>query len=237
MREDSLALEGWVVTLDGPAASGKSSTARAVAQRLGLPHLDSGTFYRAITHALLARGVPEDRWHALTPEDLDHLGVEMSLDAHHGVQVFLDGEEIAQALRRPEVTARVSHLAAIPTVRDWLLPRFREAAAAAGAVADGRDLGTVVFPDAHVKVYLTAELHERARRRLLEEGGAVEPLAVEEEARRLEDRDRQDSQREVAPLRRPEDAVVVDTTGLTFDEQVDAVVERVRSLTAGDGAR
>lgn len=228
---------GLVVTVDGPAASGKSSTARAVARRLGLPHLDSGTFYRAVTHALLARGVPEDRWSEVAAAELEALGVEVSLDARRGVRVFLDGKEVTDELRRPEVTARVSHLAAIPSVRRWLLPRFRDAAGRTGAVADGRDLGTVVFPDADVKVYLTAALEERARRRLLEEGRPTEGEAVAAEARRLRERDRKDSERDVAPLRCPEDATVVDTTGLEFEEQVEAVVRRVRSLTAADDAR
>lgn len=236
-EEPTEALEGLIVTVDGPAASGKSSTARAVARHLGLPHLDSGTFYRAVTHALLTREIAEGAWEELTEEDLDALGVEISLDPREGVRVVLDGAEVAGELRRPEVTARVSHLAAIPRVRQWLLPRFRDAAAEVGAVADGRDLGTVVFPDAHVKIYLTAELEERARRRLLEEGRPADHDAVAAEAHRLQERDRRDSEREVAPLRRPEDAAVVDTTGLAFEEQVEAVVQRVRSLTAADSGR
>lgn len=220
-----------VVTIDGPAGSGKSSTAREVARRLGFRHLDSGALYRALTFALLESGRDPEEWTDLTEEELRALGVrvrptESGFEIRAGDRVILDGE-----LRTPRVTAQVSPLARIPAVRAALLDLQRQAGAEGALVADGRDMGTVVFPDADLKVFLNADLQERARRRLLEEGGdADDAEAVATEAASIAARDKRDSERAVSPLRRPDDAVDLDTTGLDFEEQVEAVVTRVRAL-------
>jgi cytidylate kinase len=222
---------GPIVTLDGPAGAGKTSTAREVARRLGLRHLDSGALYRALTYALLGAGVPEDRWQALSVQDLRALGVTLR-GRSDGFEVRVAGRAVDEELRTREVTSRVSRLAGIPAVRECLLGLQRAAAEQGGLVADGRDMGTVVFPDADVKVFLVADLEERARRRLLQGGG--EPAHADEvaaEARAIAERDQRDSGREVSPLRKAEDAVEIDTTGLSFEDQVDAIVALVDRLT------
>ncbi|MFW5904982.1 MAG: (d)CMP kinase [bacterium] len=221
-----------VVTIDGPAGSGKSSTAAEVARRLGLRHLDSGALYRALTLALLRSDVPEEDW---DDEGLRYLG-ERRLELQPGAgsfRVTLDGEDPGEALRSPEVNERVSTLAALPQVRALVLGPLRAAARQGGVVADGRDMGTVVLPDADLKVYLTASLRERARRRLLQEGREASDEAVDRTAGELEERDLRDRTRAVAPLRRPEGALEVDTTVLTFSQQVDRIVEAVRALRHG----
>jgi 3-phosphoshikimate 1-carboxyvinyltransferase len=220
-----------VVTLDGPAGSGKSTTARAVAERLGFLHLDSGALYRGVTLALLDSGRPEATWDEVTPDELEAFGVALE-QTPEGFRVRIGDEAPGDRLRSPGVTARVSRVAAIPAVRRWLLSAQRATARGGGVVADGRDMGTVVFPDAEVKVFLVADLGERARRRLAEGSGAGEAASdageLGAEAERLARRDREDSSRAVAPLRAAPDAVHLDTTHLTFEEQVDRVVDLVR---------
>jgi len=222
---------GPVVTLDGPAGAGKSTTAKAVAETLGFRHLDSGALYRALTLALLRRAIPERDWPRLTEADLAALGVSVDPDAPD-FRVLLDGVPVSDELRTKEVTERVSHLAGLPAARACLLGLQREAGAAGRLVADGRDMGSVVFPDAEVKVYLFADLRERARRRL-EQVGRERPTdeAVSAEADAIEERDRRDSERALSPLRRPEGAHEIDTTALSFDEQVSTIVGLVRALT------
>lgn len=218
-----------IVTLDGPAASGKSSTAREVARRLGFLHLDSGALYRAATLALLRSDVPSEEWSDRGVEELDR--AELELVPQEGqLVVRLNGEIQREELRSPDVTRRVAEVAAIPWVRGRILGPLRAAARAGGVVADGRDMGTVVLPHADLKVYLTASLAERARRRLLQDGIELDAARLEEESRRLGARDDADRRRDVAPLRRPENAVELDTTGMSFDRQVEAIIRAVRSL-------
>ena len=220
-----------VITLDGPAGSGKTTTAQAVAKRLGFRHLDSGALYRALTFALLQEGVPEDEWGSLESGQLNELKVEVDAEGD-GVNIYRDGVLLTSELRSPEVTRCVSALACLPAVRDWLLGVQRSVGAHGNLVADGRDMGTVVFPDADVKIFLVAGLEERARRRLLQDTGQ-EPTSseIQEEARRIEQRDQADQSRNQSPLRRPEDAVEVDTTGLSFADQVALILRRVKDLT------
>ncbi len=220
-----------VITLDGPAGSGKTTTAQAVAKRLGFRHLDSGALYRALTVALLQEGVPEDEWGSLESGQLSELKVEVDAEGD-AVNIYRDGVLLTSELRSPEVTRCVSALAGLPAVRDWLLGVQRSVGAHGNLVADGRDMGTVVFPDADVKIFLVAGIEERARRRLLQDTGR-EPTsgAIQEEARRIERRDEADQSRNHAPLRRPEDAVEVDTTGLSFDDQLALILRRVKDLT------
>lgn len=222
--------EGPIVTLDGPAGSGKSTTAREVARRLGFRHLDSGALYRALTWSLLEEGVAPGEWDALSVADLREVDVRVQptpedLRISHRDRALGDDE-----LRSPEVTRHVSHLARLPAVRERLLGLQREAGRRGRLVADGRDMGTVVFPDAEVKVFLVAELEERTRRRLADQGREDPgPGEIRAEAERIRQRDRQDENREHSPLRRPDDALVLDTTDLSFEEQVEAVLERVRA--------
>jgi cytidylate kinase len=214
-----------IIAIDGPAGSGKSSTAKAVARKLGFRHLDSGAFYRAITFAALERGIAEGVWEHLDPAALNGLGVHAQA-GNSGFEFFMQDRNITAEIRSAAVNAHVSQMAAVPAVRAWLLDQLREAGHAGRLVADGRDIGTVVFPDADLKVFLVAQSETRAKRRLAETGNdAPSYVEVQNEVDRLGRRDRLDSQRAAAPLRQAEDAVVIDTTELSFDEQVERIVE------------
>jgi len=224
--------EGPVITLDGPAGSGKSTTAREVARRLGFRHLDSGSLYRALTYGLLEKEIPDEEWASLSETDLRTLDVQM-IPMPGSFQVRVGGNAVDAEIRTPEVTAHASQLATLPAVRGCLLDLQRSAGSAGALVADGRDMGTVVFPQADVKVYLVAGLEERARRRLLERSqDPDEPDALAREAHLIAERDCRDSGRELSPLKRPADAQVIDTTGMDFHDQVEAVVRLVYRLTA-----
>lgn len=210
-----------VIAIDGPAASGKSSTARAVAERLGMVHVDSGALYRTATWLALEAGLESGPAIAAM---LAHRQVE--LDRHDtSLSVLVDGEPVDLAIRGPAVTASVSAVAAHPAVRDWVNHILRQAATAwGGVVMDGRDIGTAVFPDAQLKVYLTATPESRARRRLLQHGLDIDAVAVAEAATELAERDRKDAGREVAPLRQADDALTLDTTQMAFADQVDQIL-------------
>ncbi len=215
---------GPVIVIDGPAGSGKSATAREVARRLGFRHLDSGALYRALTFALIESARPPDSWPALTATDLAAHPVRLEA-VGSGFRVMLGARPLDAELRSPDVDAHVSAVARLPAVRAWLLDRQRRAGRRGALVGDGRDLGTVVFPDAEVKIFLVADASERARRRLLQTGGeAASARAVAAEVARLRARDRVDATRGIAPLRRADDAVELDGTHLSFEEQVAAVL-------------
>lgn len=217
-----------IVTIDGPAGSGKSTTAREVAKRLRFRHLDSGALYRALTYALLESGTEPERWDGLTEEDLGALGVTM-VPAGDAFEIRLGDQVLVHELRTEAVTMHASPLAKLPAVRGALLDLQRDAGRTGRLVADGRDMGTVVFPNADVKVYLDADLHERARRRILQRGERPEAEgALDREAAAIAARDKRDSERALSPLRKPEDALVLDTTSLSFAEQVGTVVDEVR---------
>jgi cytidylate kinase len=221
--------DGIIIALDGPAGSGKSSTAKEVARRLGYRHLDSGAFYRAITWAALRAGIAAEAWPRLTADALDRLDVH-GRPAGEGYALSVAGRDVSAEIRGAQVNAHVSRMAAVGPVRDWLMDALREAGARGGLVADGRDIGTVVFPDAELKVYLVADPAERARRRLREHGVA-EPSddEVRGEAARLQGRDETDSTRAVAPLARAADAVTLDTTALEFEAQVLEIVRLAKA--------
>lgn len=222
-----------VVAIDGPAASGKSTTARAVAQALGFTHLDSGALYRAVTFAALARLGPSETW---TDDAVVAAaaagGLAVSADGGT-MRLTLDGTDPADALRSEAVTREVSRVAALPAVREFVNHLLRAAASEGGVVMDGRDIGTVVFPDADVKVFMVADAQERARRRLREKGRAEDPGTVRMEAGALQARDARDSTRVVAPLLPAPDAVFIDTTTLAFDDQVGQVVDLARRALRG----
>jgi cytidylate kinase len=215
-----------VVAIDGPSASGKSSTAGAVARLLGARHLDSGALYRGLT--AVAGDLP-----SRTPDAILAAAERRGLALHEvaGELVpFLDGTPAEAVIRTPEVTALVSEVSALPAVRDWVNHRLREAARLAGLVVlDGRDIGTAVFPDAAVKLYLIATPEARARRRLVQRGDSPSEEEVAREAAVLADRDRKDSTRAVAPLRQADDAILLDTTDMDFDQQVATIVGLARS--------
>ena len=207
-----------IVAIDGPAGAGKSTVARAVAERLGFAHLDTGAMYRALTVAALGG--------LLDPADHDQLAeVVASLDISLADgTVSLGGRDISAELRAPEVTRAVSGIAAQPAVRAALVPLQRRLAHRTDVVVEGRDIGTVVFPDADVKVYLTAAPSERARRRVRQLGLDDDALTIADIEGQMTARDRADASRVTAPLQQPADAHRVDSTGMSFPEVVDAVV-------------
>jgi cytidylate kinase len=216
-----------VVAIDGPAASGKSSTAGAVAKALGFAHVDSGALYRALAWVASVAGV-ESAADILAAAMRHHVALQrVGLD----VLVRIDGvDDVEAAIRSPAVNARVSAVAAMPALREWVDGQIRTLVAAlAGAVIDGRDIGTVVMPEAGLKIFLTATPEARARRRLLQRGVAIDPAGVAAEATRLAERDRLDSSRAAAPLRQAADAILLDTSGLGFAEQVGRIVSLARA--------
>ena len=222
----------FVLTIDGPAGSGKSTTAREVARRLGFRHLDSGALYRALTVAIRREGIPVERWGELGREDLAELDVRL-VPTKFGFSVLVDDSDPGEDLRAPETTRLVPVLATNPFVREKLGELQRSALAFGSLVADGRDMGTVVFPRADLKVFLTASLEERSRRRLRETGAPLDERSVPAEADRIRKRDASDSGRAIAPLRKPEGAIELDTTSLSFAEQVSRLVSAASALTAG----
>ena len=235
-------MSGGVIAIDGPSASGKSSTARAVAEVLGFAHLDSGSLYRGVTLVALReasrRGV--DRFpvlEALDPETIlraaEDRGLMLQSDGV-GFAAYLEGEPAEESLRSVEVTAQVSAIAAVPVIREWVNSRLRAMVRAGqDVVVDGRDIGTVVFPDADLKIFLTASPAARAGRRISQRGIVVHPDHLDAEAAALAARDHADSTREIAPLRPAEDAVHLDTTSLSFTEQVRFIVDRARPIFSG----
>ena len=229
-----------VIAIDGPAASGKSSTAAAVARGLGWAHLDSGALYRAVTLAVLdnlrdAGSGMRDAWPAQQVVALaEDLPVRLVL-VGDAFRPTVAGVDVEETIRSERVTRHVSAIAAIREVRNWVNVQQREAVAGVprGVVVDGRDIGTVVFPDAPVKVFLTASPEERARRRLAQRGSRIDPAELAREAQALAARDDADSTRPVAPLRAAADAVRLDTTDLSLDEQADRVVALARERLPG----
>jgi cytidylate kinase len=224
-----------VVAIDGPAGSGKSTTARAVAEALGFVHLDSGALYRAATLVALESGEEPARWSgAMVADRARQRRVALAPAAAGRVfDVTVDGRSVGDRLRSDAVTREVSRVAAMGPVRDFVNALLREAARDGGVVLDGRDIGTAVFPDAEVKVFLVAEAPERARRRLVERQRGTDAQSLAAEAEALVRRDEYDRGRALAPLARAPDAILVDTTGLAFSEQVRVVVEAVRRTGAG----
>ncbi|HEY0809833.1 MAG TPA: (d)CMP kinase [Longimicrobiales bacterium] len=221
-----------IIAIDGPAGSGKSSTAKAVAARLGFRHLDSGAFYRTLTLAALQRAIPADTWNELDGPALANFKIDAQ-PSENGFKFSIGDDDVTNEIRSPEVNAHVSQMAAVRAVREWLLERLRSVAKSTSLVADGRDIGTVVFPQADLKIFLVAQSEIRARRRLTEQGNLTpSKIDIQNEVDRLGRRDRMDSQRAVAPLKQAEDAVVIDTTDLSFDEQVEEIVRLARERMA-----
>ena len=218
-----------VIAIDGPAASGKSTIATRVAGRLQIPYINTGNMYRAVTLYALRHGIDPRRDPAAnTVALLPQITLAYHRSADGAYELFLNGEAVGAVIRSPEVTAGVSPVAAIPEVRSWLLRQQRDYAALGLIVMEGRDIGTVVFPDAEFKFFLTASPEARARRRLAQGGETPADATVMSVAAEIAERDRLDSSRAVAPLRQAPDAVLIDSTNLTVEQTVAVVIERVR---------
>lgn len=215
-----------VIAIDGPAGSGKSSTARLVAKALGYRYLDTGAMYRAVALKMLQQGIePQD------PKAVEELLREICVEQKENngeTQILVDREDVTEAIRTPEISLWVGPVSENSMVRKYLVDLQREMGKKGGIVLEGRDIGTVVFPDAPLKIYLMADLDERARRRVrdLSVQGIVHD---EQEVRQaLEERDKRDSAREHSPLSCAPDAIVLDTTDLTLDEQVEQIIALAR---------
>jgi cytidylate kinase len=223
-----LSQKSLVIAIDGPAASGKSTTAKLVAERLGFVHLDTGAMYRALTLKVLQN--------SLDPHDSE--GIErlvkttrIELRRESGVmRVFLDGMDVSNEIRSIEVTRTVSAVSSLRAVRQAMVHEQRRMGASGSVVAEGRDIGTVVFPDADLKFFVIAGIEARARRRqkdLLQLGVNTDLAEIE---RAIRERDALDSSREESPLRKAADAIELDTSNMTIEEQVEFVVGHVRRL-------
>jgi cytidylate kinase len=212
-----------IVTIDGPAGAGKSAAARALAGRLGFRYLDTGAMYRAVALAGLRRGLDWD-----IPDELARLARRISLTVA-GERIFLDGEDVSEAVRTTEVTAVTRYAADNVGVRQTLVELQRRLAGNDNIVCEGRDQGTVAFPDAECKIYLTASPVERARRRLRDLQAQGEPVALEQVLAAQNRRDEEDAARPIGALRPAADAVELNTDGMTLEQVVERLVELVRN--------
>jgi cytidylate kinase len=212
------------IAIDGPAGAGKSTTARKVAEHLGYVYIDTGAMYRAVTLAALQRDTTfADVALGELAESLD-IRLEPTTD---GQRVLVNGEDVTRAIREAAVTSNVSQVSVFPSVRRALVQRQRMLGLNGGVVMDGRDIGSVVFPHAEIKVFLVADVDERVRRRVIDADQRGEHLDVETVRRHIIERDKLDSEREVSPLIKPEGAVEIDTTHCTIDDQVQRILELV----------
>lgn len=216
-----------IVAIDGPSGAGKSTLAKRVAKELRFTYLDTGAIYRALALKILRRRVDLNDTAALSAivqdSDIDLRGRDGQL------QVILDGQDVSALIRTPEVSQMASKASAIPLVRYRLLDLQRELGRRGNVVAEGRDIGTVVFPDAQVKIYLDASIEERARRRFHELRAAGREASLAETISEMKERDKRDSERDIAPLRKAEDAFAVDSSGLTVDGVAEKVLQLVKS--------
>ena len=215
-------LKGKVIAIDGPAGSGKSTTAKLVAARLGYRYLDTGAMYRAITYLAMEHGIPlsdEAKLRALA------MGVTIDFETGEDVnRVFVNGHDITQEIRTPEVTRNVSEVSAHPQVRKAMVEKQREMAKSGSIVAEGRDTTTVVFPEADLKVYLDAALRTRAERRLIDMARLGVSTNLPDVEGDLARRDKLDSERASSPLTKAKDARLVDTSNTTIEDQVERIL-------------
>lgn len=213
-----------IIVIDGPAGSGKSSTAKAIANRINIRYLDSGALYRALTYLWINAGKPDK--HSLF-EFLPDINLEVKSD-NLAFTVIVNGVDVSEKIRQHSVSKRVSEIAAMPRAREFVNNFMRNLVKENAYIADGRDLGTAVFPDADLKFFMDASIEERAQRRFKELKEKGSTVTLKEVIQNLKDRDYQDSNREADPLRKAEDAIVIDTTGKTFDEQVSEMTDIIK---------
>ena len=214
-----------VIAIDGPAASGKSTVARMLAERFGIAYVNTGSLYRAVAYAALRGGMEFSR---LDRDFLAQLQFDYAPDENGAFTLRMNGVFLREELRSPEVAAGASAVATLPVVREALLDVQRSMAGERMIVMEGRDIGTVVFPDARYKFFVTATPEERARRRLAQSGEVAAGATLEEVAREIAARDKQDSERKTAPLKPAEDAIRIDTTGRTIAEVVEMIAAYVK---------
>ncbi len=223
--------EKIIVAIDGPAASGKSTAAKLLAEQLGYLYLDTGAMYRAITYYILENKAFDNT------ERIIELTKNITLDMNYSegvTHVFVNGKEVTDFIRLPEISEKVSEISKIPEVRKEMVKLQRSLAEKGSLVAEGRDITTVVFPEADVKVFMTATLEERAKRRYLEHRAKGDKVTLEEVKQNLIKRDKIDSTRKVSPLKKADDAFELDTTNLTIDEEIEKILNLVNLAKQSD---
>ena len=219
--------EHFSIAIDGPGGAGKSSLAKAVAKKLSILHVDTGAIYRTIGYAAFARGRNAKDESQIAPL-LKTIRIDMAFDEAGGQKMLLDGKDVSREIRLPEISMYASNVSALPCVRAYLLEMQRDIARKRSVIMDGRDIGTVVLPDADLKIYLTASAEERARRRCLELSERGTPEPYEAVLREINERDEQDMHRAIAPLREAADAIRLDTSALNFDESEQALLKLIQ---------
>jgi cytidylate kinase len=227
--------DGLVIAIDGPSGAGKSTVAHLLAERLGYLQIDTGAMYRAVAYLMLSGGIDPD-----DPAAVERLcsRVDIRLERSDGCQrVFADGQDVTARIRTPEMSLLTSRVSALSPVREAMMLVQRRMGARGGVVLEGRDIGTVVFPDADVKFFLSASAEERGRRRYLELAARGEQVTLEETIQAVARRDLQDSQRDLAPLRMAGDAIAVDSSGLTIDEVLETMETACRNTLRMMGAK
>lgn len=214
-----------VVAIDGPAGAGKSTIAKLAAEKLGYAYIDTGAMYRSVAWKFLQTGEPfdEDFISGLSKTMLIDFKPEAKIN-----RVFVDGTEVTDAIRTPEVTAIVSRVAAIGAVREAMVDQQRRMGEAGGVLMDGRDIGTVVFPNAQLKIFLTASVEERARRRYAEMVAKGQQVDLQQLQADIAERDKQDSERAISPLRQAEDALLLDTSDMGISEVTERILQLVQ---------
>ena len=221
-----------IIAIDGPAGAGKSTVASRLASRLGIPYLDTGAMYRAVALLALQDGLErplDELASARVVELMDRLRIEVEA-VNGGTTILIDGRDVGEEIRSPECSLMASAVSALGEVRKALVPLQRELGLDNGGVMEGRDIGTVVFPDADLKVFLTASVDERARRRYGDLRERVVDTSLDEVREQQQQRDLQDTSRAESPLQVARGSVVVDTTGLTLDEVVERLFEEVARI-------
>lgn len=219
-----------IIAIDGPAGAGKSTIAAALSRRLGYINLESGAMYRALGLKALENGVSLD-----SEADLYKLALDSCIELEptpEGNRVLLDSREVTQLIRQPEISDAASRVSVHPKVREWMVDRQREMGACGGVIMEGRDIGTKVFPDAEVKVFLDANSSVRAERRLLQNTGQGPAKSAAEVAAELQQRDRRDRSRAASPLEPAPDAIIIDSSRLTIEQVVNRVEELIQQQLA-----
>ncbi|MDX9789680.1 MAG: (d)CMP kinase [Candidatus Kapaibacterium sp.] len=214
-------MKNIIIAIDGPAGSGKSTSAKIVAETLGYIYIDTGAMYRAVTLACIESGVN------VNDEEVAKLTNEIKIElkqSERGQLTLLNGRDVSSEIRRPDVTKLVSPISAMSFVREKMVEQQREMGANGAVVMDGRDIGTVVFPDADLKIFLVASIRARAERRLKELQEKGFDSTVEEIMQQIEERDKYDSSREISPLRKADDAIEIDTTNISISEQTSMII-------------
>lgn len=220
----------YSVAVDGPSGAGKSTLSKAVARELGIVYVDTGAIYRTIGYYIFREGIdPKDAGAVVAALPLIHVDMCYSED---GLQhMLLNGEDVTEQIRLPEISMYASAVSAMPAVRDYLLEMQRDMARRSSVIMDGRDIGTVVLPDAQVKIFLTADVEVRARRRTTELELRGTPKPFEQVLEEMKQRDWADSHRDAAPLQEAEDAIRVDTTDMDFQQSKEAIMQVIRRRT------